>query len=124
MSQHKDRALFAALGDPNPVLGWGGGVLMIAALGEQLADVVGWLGQDGGQHKVNDAGGQVGGGQPQQLGIPACTVACAWVAGAQSVLHAARHLAQVSITDDVHDEPLHLQVWLGWWGSELRGVGP
>lgn len=68
-----------------------------------------------GQHQfqpdVNHTGGHVRQRDPEELGVPAGAVPGARVGSGQSVLHTAGHLGEVRVTDSVHDQALHLDVW-------------
>ena len=75
-------------------------------------DCLGRLGKDPGEHSIHQAGWQVGGWQPEQLGIPAWAVPGSGVTSSQGMFQAPAHLGQVWVTDQAHDVLLHLQVYI------------
>lgn len=54
------------------------------------------------EDSVREAGGHVGQGQPEELGVPAGRVTRAGVHGGDGVLHAADHLHQVGVHQHLH----------------------
>lgn len=77
----------------------GGGRNKVLALEKQSlagrldsTDCLGRLGKDPGEHSIHQAGWQVGGRQPEQLGIPAWAVAGSGVSSSQGMLQALAHL--------------------------------
>lgn len=74
------------------------------------------------EDNVREAGGHVGQGQPEELGVPARRVTSAGVHGGDGVLHAVDHLHQVTVRHHLH--PLRHLVH-GWkkdfWGLGVNG---
>lgn len=70
-----------------------------------------WLWHHQLQRNIYKTSGHIRQGDPQELGIPACTVACSWVDGQQGVFHAVGHFTEVGVAYGVHDQPLDLDVW-------------
>lgn len=84
---------------------------MLAPAGRiDSVDCLGRLGKDPAEHSIHQAGWQVGGRQPEQLGVPARAVTGSRVTSSQGMFQALAHLGEVWVTDQVHDVPLHSQV--------------
>lgn len=66
--------------------------------------------QEGPDGEVGEEGRGVGQRDPQQLGVPARTVAGARVPCAQSMLHAPSHLGEICTAQYVQEEPLGFQI--------------
>lgn len=62
------------------------------------------------ESNINNSGRHVRERDPEKLGIPAGAVPGTWVGSSQSVLHAVRHLAEISVTDSIHDQTLDIDV--------------
>lgn len=71
------------------------------------------------EESIREAGGHVGQGQPEELGVPAGRVTSAGVHGGDSVLHAADHLHQVGVHQHLHPLRHHVHSWK----KDLGGLG-
>lgn len=61
--------------------------------------------------KVRHTWREVGQRNPEQLGIPACTVTRAWEASCQRVLHTPCHLGDIWTAQEAHGEVLSFHIW-------------